>query len=379
MYHISSGQNSISFTLMSFLARELRISLLNVSLWNIRFLFKILICVFVFSSNAAFATNGQKSYNRSPAQVASKKPVEKISIYGQAQDLFRKKDYAACEKLLWKNIDSLNRDGLILLARVHLIKKEFPEVIRITQMVLSKDERDAEAHTLMGNAHFLASREKEALASYKRATEINGIYEPAYEGLIAIYEKRENLYELRILYQDLIEKIGERAEYLTKICEIDTKDALNDHAIEYCRKAIQKNEDIPENHVNLGLVYKNQGDLNKAQEKLKIAAERFTKSLYAQTNYAQFAESKSNFIDSYKFYGNCLKLSPENESCLVGHGLSALQIQKLDESLQSFKKACFKDRKNAVSVRKAVQILKKSKKTDWAQKFETLSEKCMLQ
>ncbi len=306
-------------------------------------------------------------------------PKNRPALDALAQEYFNRADYDLCTKLLWKHIDTLDRKEMILLSKAHLQKKEYSEAIRMTQMLISKNEKDEEAHTLMGQAHLIAGREKEALNSFKTATEINGSYQPAYDGLIAVYEKRSNLYELRIIYQDMIEKLGERPEFLTKLCDINTTDALNDPAAEFCRKAIQKSESTPENHVNLGLVHKNLGDLVKAQEKLKTTAERFTQSLYAQITYARFAEEKSDFIESFRFYSNCLRIAPDNEQCLVGHGVTGAQIQKLDEAYQSLKKACSKDRKNAVAVRKIVILLKGAKKNDWVRKFESLSEKCMLQ
>lgn len=308
---------------------------------------------------------------------ANPKNIKAVSAL--AQEYFNNNEYDQCTRLLWKSLDRLDRKTMILLAKAHLRKKEYPEVVRVAQMLISKDEKDEEAHTLMGQAHFLAGREKEALSSFKLATEINSAYQPAYEGLISIYKKRDNLYELRILYQDMIDKLGARPEYLTRLCEINTRDALNDSAIDACTKAIQKADHIAENHVNLGLVYKNQDDSAKAQEKLKSSADRFPKSIFAQVTYAKFMEGKSDFIEAFRYYSNCLKLEPENEACLNGQGLSGAQIQKYEESFQSLKKACFKDRKNAVTVRKTIQLLKSSKNKEWLQKFEALADKCMLQ
>jgi len=403
---MSSGQNLISFTLLGALEPKNQFKNELVSFWNIALC--LIGLVFFCSANAFSLEPSQKTY-RKPAQAAAQSPavpspqpekpvssskppsLEKMEaevaahpknvglVINLAQEYFNRGEYDLCTRLLWKSIDKLDRKAMILLAKAHIKKKEFPEVIRISQILISKNEKDEEAHTLMGQAHLMAGREKDALSSFKKATEINGIYQPAYEGLISVYQKRDNLYELRIIYQDMIEKLGERSEFLTRLCEINTKDALNDHALEYCRKAIQKADQIPENHVNLGLIYKNQGELKKAQEKLKFAADKFPQSTFAQITYAKFVEEKSDFIEAFRSYSNCLKIETENEICLLGHGFSGAQIEKMEESFQSLKKACFKNRKNAVTVRKIVQLLKTSKKKDWLQRFESLAEKCMLQ
>ncbi len=381
MYHTSSGQNPISFTLWGKSRSEKSSFPKAFSFWN-----KAFGVVFFILLAGAVKAQGQASpkpkemttVHRLELQVKNN-PKSLKAIKNLAQEYFTQGDIDNCTRLLWKSIDSLDRSSMILLAKAHLKKKEHAETIRVAQILISKDEKDEEAHTLMGQAHFQAGREKDALTSFKRATEINGIYQPAYEGLISIYQKRDNLYELRILYQDMIEKLGSKPEYLTRLCDINTRDSLNDHALEFCRKAIQKADQVPENHVNLALVYKNQDELPKAQQMLKSTAERFPRSIYAQVTYAKFMAEKSDFIEAFRYYSNCLKIEPENEACLLGHGLSGPQIQKFEESLQSLKKACFKDRKHAVTVRKVIQLLKASKNKEWQQKFESLSDKCMLQ
>ena len=248
----------------------------------------------------------------------------------------------------------------------------------MAQILISKNDRDEEAYTLKGLAHLDTGAYKEALESFKKATELNGIYRPAYEGLVRLYEKKNNLYELRILYQDMIDKLGEKPEFLSKLCDINTQDSLNDHALDYCRRAIQKSDLVPENHINLGLIYRNMNENQKAQEKLRSTADRFRQSASAQLVYAQFVEEKKDSVSAYKYFSKCTKLDGQNEVCLLGHANAAAGIFKMDEAYEILKKLCLKDRKYAVAVRKVVQHLKVSKKTEWVEKFETLGEKCML-
>ncbi len=166
-----------------------------------------------------------------------------ISLVVQlAEEFYKKEDYEKATLLLWKHIDKLDRKGLLLLVRAHEKRQEHADMIRALNILIGKDEKDYEAYSLMGNANSIARKSKDALESYKKAIELNSKYEPAYNGLIDLYEKREppNLYELRILYQDMIDNIGARPVYFRKLCEINTLDGTFEPAIESCKMAISK-------------------------------------------------------------------------------------------------------------------------------------------
>jgi transcription-repair coupling factor (superfamily II helicase) len=60
-----------------------------------------------------------------------------------------------------------------------------------------------------------------------------------------MYEQKQNSYELRILYQDMIDKIGRMPQFLNKLCEINTiRDYQEDQALFYCKQAIAKDPNL---------------------------------------------------------------------------------------------------------------------------------------
>ncbi|RYZ79750.1 MAG: tetratricopeptide repeat protein, partial [Proteobacteria bacterium] len=95
-------------------------------------------------------------------------------------------------------------------------------MMKIATMLVSKNSKDHEAHYLLGTAQFMSKKNTEALESLKTALELNPKYQPAYEKLAEMYQQRKNTYELRILYQDMVEKIGPKSEFLNKLCELNT-------------------------------------------------------------------------------------------------------------------------------------------------------------
>lgn len=303
-------------------------------------------------------------------------PIAKESFLTTATRLVLEKKYSQATVLLWQNIEHLNETGLILLTKAHYLNKEYFESIKAANLVLAKNEANFEALTYLGLSQLRKRKEREAKDYFRRATEINPTYMPAINGLVEIYEKSSNYYELRLIYQDLIKRTGEKSEFLTRLCEINTKDAITDQAQTYCRKAIQADPSIAENYSNLGIVYKNIHDLPKAKEQLRNAADKFPKSDINQLNYAQFLEDQKNYIEAFKYYNRCVKINDFIETCWVGYATSSYQIQKFSETLVGLKKSCVFNKKHSFIGRKASAFARSMKQSEWAKKIDALAELC---
>jgi tetratricopeptide (TPR) repeat protein len=310
-----------------------------------------------------------------PVPTVSPVPV-KETYSTQATKFILEKKYTNATELLWKNIEHLTESELVLLTKAHYINKDYFETMKAANLVLAKNEQNFEALTYLGLAQLRKKKDREAKDYFRRANEANPTYMPAINGLVEIYDKSKNYYELRLVYQDLIKHTGEKPEFLTKLCDINTKDAITDQAQTYCRKAVQASPEVPENYSNLGVVYKNIHDLPKAKLQLQLAADKFPKSDVNQLTYAQFLEEQKNFIDAFKYYSRCVKINEYIENCWVGYASSSYQIQKFAETMVGLKKACNFNKKHSFLGRKASSFARSSKQEDWAKKLDVLSEIC---
>ncbi|MBL7544676.1 MAG: tetratricopeptide repeat protein [Bdellovibrionaceae bacterium] len=310
-----------------------------------------------------------------PETTASTTPAkEDYSI--KASKFLLEKKYSQATTILWTHIENLTESDLVLLTKAHYLNKEYFESMKAAHLVLAKNEHNFEALTYLGLCQLRKKKDREAKDYFRRATDVNPAYMPAINGLVEIYEKGSNFYELRLIYQDLIKRVGEKSEFVTKLCDINTKDGITDQAQTYCRKAIQLDPAIPENYSNLGLVYKNINDHTKAKEQLRAAADKFPKSDINQLNYAQFLEEQKNFIDAFKYYGRCVKINDFAEKCWLGYTVSSYQIQKFAETLVGLKKSCAFNKKHSFIGRKAASFARSAKQGDWAKKIDSLSELC---
>lgn len=312
---------------------------------------------------------------QNPVLTQESVPV-KGTFLTEAIKLIKEKKYSKATALLWENIENLNEPELILLTKAHYLNKDYFESMKAANLALAKNENNFEALTYLGLCQLRKKKDREAKEYFRRASEINPVYLPAVNGLVEIYQKNSNYYELRLIYQDLIKRVGEKSEYLTRLCDIDTKDAIAEGAQQHCRRAIQLNPSIPENYSNLGLVYKNINQLDKAKEQLSVAANKFPKSDINQLNYASFLEEQKNYIEAFKYYGRCVKINDYSENCWLGYTSSSYQIQKFAETMVGLKKACVFNKKHLFLGRKAASFARSVKQTEWAKKLDTLSEVC---
>ncbi len=307
-----------------------------------------------------------------------KSPKNAGLIVDLADELYKKEEYEKVTLLLWKHIDKLDRRGLLILAKAHEKRKEPGEMIRALNVAIGKDEKDYEAHSLMGNAFVLQKKTRDAMESYKRAIELNAKYEPAYDGLVGLYENRDvpNLYELRILFQDMVQSIGPRPQYLRKLCEINTMDGTYEPAVQSCKEAIQKDPKTADAYVYLGIAYKELGQDATAIKTLKKAASNFPASELAQFNYGRLLEDQKNYVEAMKVYKAGTEANAKAGRSWLGLATTSFELRKYDISLLAYKNACKYDKKNAVAFRRATTVLRNAKNSKWTDQFEVASDNC---
>lgn len=293
-----------------------------------------------------------------------------------AKTLAAKKDYSGVISTLSPKVEVLNREGLFLLAKAYSMTKNSSSAIKTYTAVLSMNPKDVEAKTLIGAEQFASGKDSEALETLKEALEINPRFVAAYRVLIRIYEKKSNKYELRILYQDLIEKTSERPEYVAKLCALTTEDSLYDLSSKYCQKGITLNKNLADNHIYLGITLKETGKSEEAEKVLKKASTDFPKSEFGQITYGKFMDEKKNFIASYSLYKHATVINPKSKEGLLGLANAAMEIQKYAEALAAYEVVCKVDKTIMPIFRRATNTLRTMKIEEWLRKFEAGIDRC---
>lgn len=326
-------------------------------------------------TTAPTSTDNEAKTPESEASIPTKTDLsEEVR---SAEDLIRKKKYKEATVIYWKNIETLRRRELIFLIRCHEILKEWSEISRASNLLIAKNPEDAEALSYAGVAAFHRGQQSESKAHLVKSLELNPKLRPPYEILSMIY--KDNPYERRLLFMDMMKHFGPEPEILAKLCELNTLDGDNNQAEKTCSQAIEKDPKNPANHVYMGLIAKNRGEKEQAKELLKKAADRFPQSEFSLVEYATLAEAEKNHLDAFKYYELCLEVVSGSEKCLVGLGNASVQLQRYERALDVYREVCRKyGRKHTAAVRRAIHLLRSRGESDWISKYSAVADSCAI-
>lgn len=302
-------------------------------------------------------------------------PAAKANL--AAIELMKQEKYEEVISLLKPQADSLDSPSLLILAKAYNKTHEYLNEFRVLSNLVTVDEKNYAAHTAIGFYHIRNKDLKKAGESFRQALAIKKDYRPAFDGLIEVYTQRNNTYELRQIYTDMLSVFGQKSEIISQLCKLHSKENLFDTAIEFCNKGIQLQPSNPSNHVYLALVLHAKGDKKQATKILKRAAGKFKNSDLAQLSYAEILFKDSNFAVAEKYYSSAMKANPKSAEATRGAAANFIELKKYEEALATFKIACSLDPHNTIKdIRKANNTIRRANLNQWDSKFTAAAENC---
>jgi tetratricopeptide (TPR) repeat protein len=295
----------------------------------------------------------------------------------EARAAWKAKNYQKTIDLLSIRLDVAPREAFLLLAKAYQANGNDVMALNTLTTGQARFSKDNEMATELGRAQFAANKEKDAKQTLKTVIENSPTFESAYLAMAEVYEKKNNRYELRLVYQDLVDKIGPKPKYLTALCGLFTRDGIYDQAFNYCTAAIKKTPAEPKNYINLASANKETGKDDEAALNYKKAADSFSKSEEAQFAYAQFLDDKKKFVESYPYYRRAVKADPKSLRSWQALAFTSLEIQKFGDSINAFDTLCRLDHHDGPrQARRATSMVVKMGQETWEKKFRALIARC---
>lgn len=282
----------------------------------------------------------------------------------------RKRDYQEMVDVLAPHKDKVGRSGLLLLARAYQKLKRPNEEIGTLELVNARYPKDASLITELAAAQARSSKREVAIATYYQAIETKKNYIPAYEGLLNELEKSESRQEARDVLSDMMKKFGKKGKWLSRMCTLYAADAFLEKSVETCKEAIKKDPENPSNPVHLATTYREQEKPEEAKKILVKAALKIRKSEPVQSALGAYFTEKKNYVDAYRWYKAGVKTDPKSYDAQLGLAMSALELQKMDESLKAFVAACAIDRKATKEFQNAMGRIRQRGDFRWQGRFE---------
>ncbi|HVK61966.1 MAG TPA: hypothetical protein VM432_10465, partial [Bdellovibrionales bacterium] len=158
---------------------------------------------------------------KSARKTASVEAVEDFSEkIEEASKLEKAGDPAKAIALLTPISEKLGRQGLLVLARAHRANKNSIAALKTLELCLSKNSKDYVVQTLIGDVLADTPNTDDAVAAYNAARKMNKNYRPAYEGLLALFEKKQEHYESRMLLTDMVALFKNVPRYYSDLCRL---------------------------------------------------------------------------------------------------------------------------------------------------------------
>ncbi len=119
---------------------------------------------------------------------------------------------------------------------------------------------------------------------------------------------------------------------------VEQKKVLENSTYEYI-KSQRFNADRPEAHLNLGLLYTEQGKFNKAEKEYNKAIELHPSFVQAYVNLADLYRLQGKDDQGGKLLLHAIKLEPDNAGIYHAYGLLLVRQKRTDEALEALEKA----------------------------------------
>ncbi|MES2855529.1 MAG: hypothetical protein V4692_06690, partial [Bdellovibrionota bacterium] len=166
--------------------------------------------------------------------------------------------------ILKPHAEKLQRSGLILLARLYGKTGNSAAQIGTLEISLSKNPKDYVLQTLMGDALSKTDRIDDAVTAYNESRKLNKMYRPAYDGLLALFEKKAEHYESLTLVSDMVKLFPKVGSYHSVLCKLYSQGDYLAKANEICANAMKKDSKNPENYIQMAITLRDQEKLKEA-------------------------------------------------------------------------------------------------------------------
>lgn len=351
----------------------------NIKISHSARLFLIIFCLLTMAKFAWSEPNqNPDSEIRSLSSELTKSPTNlKIKIK-LAELYFQNKQYEDVVKLLKGDSEQLPRSSLITLAKSYGETQDQPNQGRILEHLVTMNQNDFEAFTLLGEYFITIKQDDDAIRNLRQALNIRPNYKMALEDLLLIYQKKNNNFEMRLIYQDLIKHYGSNPQYISKLCKIHTLDGFYDTAKKYCHNGIKSDSKNPENYLFLAYIEHSLGNASTSNKIIRAALQKFPESDIVLASYGAILIRQKNYAGAEKYFLQATKINSDYFDSQIGLANSSFESKDYDIALTAYKNACkLEPHKTARELKRASNFVRYKSIAKWEDAFAAALETCV--
>ena len=285
--------------------------------------------------------------------------------------------------------DSLDRRGLLLLARAYGYQKNYLATIRVLEILKGKFPDDyyaefvlAESYLRLANSPRLDPSKKRqhrerALQGFHDSKQKNPDFLAAYEGILRQIEiTPESNSDAINLIQDMISRFGMSVKSQQRLCRAYRMAGYVKKAVDTCESAVELSPNEADSYIDLSISYKMHEEHLRAHSVMVDAAKKFPKSLEAQLGAGDLFWDLKNYPTALEYYETARKNHPERYEGWLGTAKCQVELSKFQEALKNYREACSLNSKVITDFKRGSGRVRSMGAPDFASKFEESYGQC---
>ena len=281
-------------------------------------------------------------------------------------------------------------ETLKILAETYKNKKDFPNQIKVLNILSVSYPEKAESFYLLGSAYshlfFHQKEDKEenktkSIENLNKALKKDKKFVLAYEGLIKILKSKKedtdqdiHTKESLSVIIDMLKNLKNHKHYID-LCKAYYDNKFFKQSRKACKKSIAKNPENPISPLILALSLKDKKESEKA---ILDVSEKFKESFFVQYNTALYFMKKNPRL-AIIYFDSAHALQPDNVTLNKIMSLFLFENDQEDKSYKHFLKACLLTKGKFIrEFRKAKSRLRKKALVDLILKFQKGIDQCFL-
>jgi len=294
------------------------------------------------------------------------------------RELYQAKKFQSIVQEYGLKVLELERGDQYLLAQSYINSGNKKMAIRVYQIMIEKNPKDAPAYRKLAEVFQMEKKYKEAIEQLKKAIDANPNYEQAYVQLaktILEYKPRNRL-EARNIYEDLVKKFGNKTEYLQNICDLASKEGQHEVAEKACAQTLESSPNNPVALIAIGHLIRDKMEFEKADIYFnKLLLEHGSDPKIATASGDYFRERKQ-FLKAFEAYEKSIQSEEASYEMVLKARDLACEIHLIDECYLLFIRSCKLRKSIKLEIRKLLAERKSEIDQDWVKKFSNLIKEC---
>ena len=206
---------------------------------------------------------------------------------------------------------------LLKLTEFYLITKQYGQALQTITTILKQDPQNSDAYFLTGMVFKEQNDEPRAISAFQKAVDLNAENKDAFFELGQLFTKRKNPLALKYFDNVLLQDSLDVNALMGKAFYLQSNGQAKE-AIEIYRKIIMNDQHYEAAIFNLGLLYFDQNDLEKARFHFDLCIKESPTYYKAYYYRGLIAEKKGDKSEALKDFEQALEFKSDYDKALEG-------------------------------------------------------------